>query len=98
LADSIYRLETLGGLNLAGEGVRSMSHQRRRLALLALLAASGDRGMSREQIVSYLWPESDGDAGRHALEQLLHAIRRALGDTVFAGVNPLALTKRAMAL
>ncbi len=92
----MYRLETFGGLNLAGEGLRSVSHQRRRLALLALLAASGDRGMSREQIVPYLWPESDGEAGRHALEQLLHAIRRSLSDTVFAGVNPMALNPTAL--
>jgi len=92
----VYRLETFGGLNLAGEGLRSVSHQRRRLALLALLAASGDRGMSREQIVPYLWPESDGEAARHALEQLVHAIRRSLGDDVFAGVNPLALSPLAL--
>ena len=87
----IYKLETFGGLTLVGGAPRSLSHQRLRLALLALLAASGERGMSRDKILGYLWPESESGAARHSLEQLLHALRRRLGDSVFAGVNPLAL-------
>jgi DNA-binding SARP family transcriptional activator/TolB-like protein len=88
---AIYKLETFGGLALAGGGARSLSHQRLRLALLALLAAAGERGLSRDQILGYLWPESEGGAARHSLEQLLHALRRAFGDSVFIGVNPVAL-------
>jgi DNA-binding SARP family transcriptional activator/TolB-like protein len=59
--------------------------------LLALLAASGERGMSRDQLIGYLWPESSGENGRHSLEQLLHALRRALGEPIFKGTNPVTL-------
>jgi DNA-binding SARP family transcriptional activator len=86
-----YRLEAFGGLALGGTGPSSVAHQRRRLALLALLAASGDRGVSRDRIAAYLWPETDSAAARHSLEQLVHALRRALGDEVFTGVNPVVL-------
>jgi len=90
-ASAKYHLETFGGLALAGGGPRSLSHQRLRLALLALLAASGERGLSRDQIVGYLWPEGESASARHSLEQLLHSLRRALGDSVFSGKNPIAL-------
>lgn len=88
---STYRLETFGKLALSGGATGSLSHQRRRLALLALLATSGERGMSRDQLIAYLWPESPGDNGRHSLEQLLHALRRALSESAFKGTNPVAL-------
>ena len=86
----IYRLETFGKLTLSGPTAGKLSQQRRRLALLALLAASGDRGLSRDQLLAYLWPERAAGAGRHSLEQLLYAMRQALGD-IFAGVNPVQL-------
>src|SRR5687768_1899245 len=86
-----YRLETFGKLTLSGGATGSLSHQRRRLALLALLAAAGERGLSRDQLLGFLWPESTAANARHSLEQLIHAIRRGLGETVFAGVNPLRL-------
>ena len=66
--------------------------QRRRLAILALLAVAGDRGMSRDKLVSYLWPESDPERARHNLNQLLHAERRQFGaHQLFAGVKTLRL-------
>jgi DNA-binding SARP family transcriptional activator/TolB-like protein len=85
-----YRLETFGKLTLSG-AASDLSHQKRRLALLALLAASGDRGVSRDQLLGYLWSESNAINARHSLEQLIHALRRALGDSVFAGTNPIRL-------
>jgi DNA-binding SARP family transcriptional activator/TolB-like protein len=86
-----YRLETFGKLSLSGGATGSLSHQRRRLALLALLAAAGERGLSRDALLGYLWPDSTAENGRHSLEQLLHALRRSLGDSVFSGVNPVRL-------
>lgn len=86
-----YRLETFGKLSLSGGATGSLSHQRRRLALLALLAAAGDRGLSRDALLGFLWPDSTAENGRHSLEQLLHALRRSLGDSVFSGVNPVRL-------
>ncbi len=86
-----YRLETFGKVSLTGGSAGSLSHQRRRLALLTPLAAAGKRGLSRDQLIGILWPEAMGDTGRHSLEQLLHAVRRALGESVFTGTNPLVL-------
>ena len=64
--------------------------QRRRLALLALLAISGDRGMSRDRVQLYLWPDSSADRARHALDQLLYASRRDLGhDAILSGPSDL---------
>ena len=86
-----YRLETFGKVSLIGGASGSLSHQRRRLALLALLAASGERGASRDQLLGYLWSESSAENGRHSLEQLIHALRRAMGESIFSGVNPVTL-------
>ncbi len=78
----MLRLKTFGGLQLAGpEGPLSgPPSQRRRLALLAILAAAGHRGVSRDRLLLYLWPESDQQRARHALAQLVYALRRDLGD------------------
>ncbi|MEO7220071.1 MAG: BTAD domain-containing putative transcriptional regulator, partial [Gemmatimonadaceae bacterium] len=86
-----YRLETFGTLTLSGGASGTVSHQRRRLALLALLAASGERGLNRDQLLGYLWPDSAAANARHSLEQLIHAMRKALGEQVFSGVNPVSL-------
>ena len=47
--------------------------QRRKLALLVLLASAGERGVSRERLLTYLWPESDSARARKSLAQLLYA-------------------------
>ena len=57
--------------------------QKRRLGLLALLAAGDSRGLSRERIQAFLWPESDSMRSRHAMDQLIYATRRALGVDPF---------------
>lgn len=74
-------LKTFGGLTIAfneGEPTGAAA-QRRRLALLALLAAAGDRGLTREKLIGFLWPESDEERARAALAQALYALRRDLG-------------------
>jgi serine/threonine-protein kinase len=80
-------LERLDDDNLLGK----QGHQRRRLALLAVLAASGDQGRSREQLLPIFWPEATQLHARHSLEQLLYAIRGSMDDAVFAGANPVRL-------
>ncbi len=58
----------------------------RRLALLAILATQGRRGLSRERVLAILWPESTDERGRHTLSQTLYALRQDLGcDAVRAG-------------
>ena len=77
----MLRLRTFGGLTLArdGEDLSGAITQRRRLALLALLAVAGAGGMSRDKLLACLWPESDAERARHVLNQLLYAQRRQGG-------------------
>lgn len=92
---SRYRLETFGTLALAGPGDDTLlgkhGHHRRRLALLAVLAAAGERGRSRDQLLLLFWPEATQSRARHSLDQLLYALRGALGESAFDGPNPVRL-------
>jgi serine/threonine-protein kinase len=87
----MLKLVTLGGLTLTDPAGQHVAPQRRRLALLALLAAAGERGMSRDKLVATLWPESSVDNARHALEQLVYSMRRELPHLVLQGTDPLRL-------
>ena len=82
----MFVVQVLGGLALTSTNgpVPTGALQRRRMSLLALLALARERGMSRERIQAYLWPESDASRARHALEQLLYATRRDLGSDAVA--------------
>ena len=87
----MIRLATLGGLTLTDGEASDVALPRRRLALLALLAAANDRGLTRDKLVAYLWPESSSEDARHSLEQLLYSLRRQLGPRVLSGIDPLRL-------
>jgi DNA-binding SARP family transcriptional activator len=86
----MFRLEAFGGLRLTSGG-SERPQPRRRLALLARLAASGERGVSRDELLSSFWPESGGDAARHSLDQILYEMRRALGTSLVTGTGSLTL-------
>ena len=64
-----------GGLPVGGAAA-----QPRRLALLALLARAGDRGITRDKVIGTLWPEQDEEKSRRALTHALYALRRDLGS------------------
>jgi TolB-like protein/DNA-binding SARP family transcriptional activator/Flp pilus assembly protein TadD len=90
----LFRLQTLGSLSLheqSGATVPGHGSQRRRLALLAVLAAAGDRGRSRDSLLALFWPDASPDRARHSLEQLLYAIRTAVNNETFLGGNPVRL-------
>jgi DNA-binding SARP family transcriptional activator len=90
----MFRLITFGGLLLQQDGSLHLgpAAQRRRLALLAIIAASRGRGVNRERLLALLWPDSNPEAGKHSLYQAIHAIRRALGsDDVLVGSAALQL-------
>lgn len=76
----MLRLRTLGGAAVEGETgpIGGAAAQRKSLALLALLALAGDRGVSRDKLLAYLWPEIDPDRAGHRLTQALYALRRHL--------------------
>ena len=95
-----FRLETLGTLALrgpAGDATRAdFAQQNRRLGLLAALAASGERGRNRDQLLLFFWPDASQQRARHSLEQTLYLIRRSVDAEVFLGVNPLRLNPAVM--
>lgn len=78
----MIRIHTLGGCHVTRDGVRieALTGQRKGLALLSLLAAAGERGVSRDVLVASLWPESDEERGRTSLRQLVHALRGQLAQ------------------
>jgi TolB-like protein/DNA-binding SARP family transcriptional activator len=85
----VFTLKLLGGASLEGPDgpLTGRVSQRRRLALLALLAASRRPGLSREKLAATLWPESDGDRARHLLSDTVYVINRALGGEVVSSAG-----------
>jgi DNA-binding SARP family transcriptional activator/TolB-like protein len=75
------RLRTFGSVYLTrdGESLSGAAGQRRLLAILAVVAASGEQGISRDKLLGLLWSEGDPEKSRHALTQSLYHIRKALG-------------------
>ena len=76
----MFRLNVLAGCFLEQEGRRldEMSGQRKALALLTILVATGERGVTRDTIITYLWPEKTEERGRTSLRQLVHLLRTQL--------------------
>jgi DNA-binding SARP family transcriptional activator len=71
----MLRLVTFGGLVLERRDGSSPPRVRpQRLAILAILAAAGDRGVSRERLCGLLWADADEPRARHALRQALYAL------------------------
>jgi adenylate cyclase len=60
---------------LQGRGVRGQ-----RLALLAVLATARGGSLTRDKVLSVLWPEADTERGRRQLSDALYLLRGALGD------------------
>jgi DNA-binding SARP family transcriptional activator len=90
----MLRLHTFGGVVLREEGVPHTggASQRKRLALLVLIAAAGQRPISRDRLLGYLWPEADAEHAKHALGQSLYALQRAVRtDALFLGTTSLQL-------
>ena len=85
------RLRTLGGLSLVDATGLAVGQQRRRLALLALIACAGERGVTRDRVMSLLSPDSDTESARHSLHQLMYYLRQQAGDGLFLGTDPLRL-------
>ena len=80
----MIRLRLLGGASLERDGIAiaGKATQRRRLALLAILAVT--RGtIGREKLLVLLWPEQDTAGGRRLLSEALHVLRKELGDGAF---------------
>src|SRR5207244_9100893 len=78
---SMLSLRLFGGLSLSNPGstIPARANQRRRLALLAILAVSPGKPVSRDRLSALLWPEADAEHARHLLSDSLYVLRSALG-------------------
>src|SRR5213593_3125306 len=93
-------VRTLGGLAVEKDGTQcgGAASRRKTLALLALLAAAGKRGLSRDTLLGYLWPETETASGRHLLKQACYALRRDLHEPdLFLGRAELRLNPAVVA-
>jgi len=86
---STFRLLTFGGGSLTDAEGRVVPLSRHRLALLVVVSVAGDRGVSRDKLLALCWPDTADAVARARLDQMLHAIRRALGGAIFQHGQPL---------
>ena len=91
----MIHIRTLGGLSVRGDDgnpISGAAAQPRRMAVLALLARAGERGVSRDKLIALLWPDLDTDRGPRTLAQALYALRRDLGtEEAIVGAKELRL-------
>ena len=76
------RVHALGDWRVAradGPLPSGRKESRRLLELLHLLAAQGQTPIAQDALADALWPDSDGDAARNALDNALHRLRKWLG-------------------
>jgi DNA-binding SARP family transcriptional activator/TolB-like protein len=77
-------------LSIENPGADSDAGARPRpLALLAILAVAGGKGVTRDRVLGVLWPETDEDRARQSLSQAIYSLRRDLGVDV--ALSPPAL-------
>ena len=95
----MLRLRTFGGLSIENAAsIGGATPNRRPLALLALLAVNGGRGLSRDAIVALVWPESEPERARNSLSQAISLLRRELGaDDLLLGTAELRVNRDVLA-
>lgn len=76
----MLQLCTFGGPRIINQGIPlgPAARQPRCLALLAILAEAGERPVSRDKVLAYLWSEIDQEKAAHRLAQLVYSLRRDL--------------------
>jgi DNA-binding SARP family transcriptional activator/tetratricopeptide (TPR) repeat protein/TolB-like protein len=77
-------LRLLGGARIEEDGkiLSGRVAQKRRLAILALLATAPRHAMSRDRIMSLIWPDRNDDGVRRLLSAAVYEIRKELGEEV----------------
>ena len=91
----LSRLSLLGPVCLTGPHTSFMRRvsQRRRTALLAVLASSPGAPVSRDRLLGILWPDRDERSARHLLADSVYVLRHALGaDAIIASGEALRLS------
>lgn len=96
----MYNLKLLGPPVLTGPTgpVSGRVAQERKLALVAVLALTEGRTLTRDSLAALFWPESDQGRARHNVADGVWAIRDALGDdALLAHGNRLTLSPEVVA-
>lgn len=78
-----FQLRLFGSPSLSSDSgglVTGPATQRHRVALLALAALAPAGSISRDKLISYLWPESDTEHARQLLNQSVYRLRKTLGE------------------
>jgi len=78
----LFKVSVLGRFELLRDGAPirfSRRTQRKPLELLQAIIAFGGTDVPAGLLTDALWPDSDGDAGYHALESALYRLRQLLG-------------------
>lgn len=91
---ALYNLRLFGGLQLEGPGgiVVGLASRRRPLALLAVLAVAGERGVSRDRVAGLLWGDTDDKHALRSLSDALYTVRSDLSpDAVLSSATELRL-------
>ncbi|HSJ31826.1 MAG TPA: hypothetical protein VK933_10350, partial [Longimicrobiales bacterium] len=88
-ARKMFSLKLLGGAVAYGpQGpIGGRLAQRRRLALLAVLALAGRKPVSRDRLLALFWPEADAERARHSLADSVYQIRRELSEKAVVSVG-----------
>jgi len=86
---NMNRLKLFGGAGLDAESgpITGRAAQRHRIALLALLSTTRRLHRSRDQLVTFLWPEADAERGRKLLSDSIYRINQALGGDAIIGAG-----------
>ena len=83
----VFRLKLFGSASIEGPDGPLVGRpvQRRRLALLALLAVARQRGLTRDKVIGYLWPDADAERGRPLVSDSIYHVNHAVdGDAIVA--------------
>ena len=70
-----------------GVALHGKASQKRRLALLAVLACAPARTLSRDRLIGLMWPERDAAQARKLLSESLYVIRKEFGDELLDSSN-----------
>lgn len=87
----MHRFRTFGPPQLVGPSGETVPAGPRRLALLAVVAAVGAGGITRDKLIAILWPDADQERARHNLNQALYALRVEARAELIAGSAVLRL-------
>lgn len=81
------RLTLFGGVALDAESgpITGRAAQRHRVALLALLSTTRRLHRSRDQLITFLWPDANAERGRKLLSDSIYRVNQALGGDAVVG-------------